>query len=1796
MSGPDDHLAEISDPASSSTPQLEQSGTLNQLPEHISDATNHTAEETGAHTTEAQRNEGEEQALEWHEVIELQAFSDRKVWIEEKIKLLEKMPPIEVFTGLDAVRNSSIEVPGLPSRAELEEWMAEHDRIEKETEIFDSGELKKLKKLTKAAAQRNLSPADTDLIELTLTTIYALDKLLHLLRDRSEQLDLLAVRLTWEERRIAAWIELRNTHNDITDFLNTRARWSPAVYDDLEAVNRDDEVPTPPLGPSARRNSVVSIASIASDTSNASMSLSRGARFKLSEQLSRDAAQIASRVSSLRHTKINAAGKALDRLIDDSRKPVPEILLDEQDKLEDKGINEMEDVGKFVMSVVMQWKKADEVYAETVKDKATALELVDELETALYIHPNSRQDTAYLSRTNALTKRLVMRGNPAASSSSFPRPSHPLFPDQPKTTESIVQRLSSEFITAVEHTKKAETLARQYHAGLDAVRKVEAICKQASERHDQLASCLYRLQHGVGHDHGDGTPPDLSTEAALSPARHAAFLALLPTLMQETHQAEATAEALLQSANVAFADLERPGIDPQFIIQSKAVVDGLRAVYHEVQRAKEPVLTRTATLRDLRKVWAAMEVTFRNLNQLRYETSEAIQRDMWKQQSSSHSPPPTPDGSPASVPVPFASATDLPARFSALSVQFHQDTSSFLKKRADHLGPILLEYVVEGKDGLSRLLSTTRSFLSLLDSIRNQAAAMRTIQSEASDLHSRLEVLELQFEGSADDILQGKLSGEQLSTIEAELATASEQLKARVQSFSDSLMHRIPFVSDGQVSNPHPQLLVTQSSTALEFTPGIVRQTISARLPVDPAAIDCSVRTDANALSLSLSGAVETLAHKAERFRLSQVSRGLDLAVVSLLNSLQHIEETMTSIGAILEDNDNPVSVDSLKELSTRVGELADTQLSPLSVSFSPIRDRLRELAREPSTSHLPMLGPRQKAVEGAEQRYLTCINILDSLTKRIVDVQTAEEARLAEQTRQKEAARLAAEAAAAEQRRLEEEARRVAELCRLEEVARLAAAEAEQRRLEEEKAARLVSEAAVAKRGLLEEEEAARRSTELRRLEEEEVTRLTEERRREEGEMAHCLAEQRRLEEEAAMRFAEAEQWRREEEEDAQRRLEQCRLQEEEARRLEEEARFVAERAAASRRIQEQAAELAAEEEHRHVFSVRSDAGPSSEGSAEVKTAIFKLRKRLRSIGLNELARPSAHSTHSLPTFARHAQAEKQLAWVVKEANTLPASLPHDDVVDAELRSLRSEIEASQDSLRRVDQLTSFAESVEGADNALSDLLEHIDSYPSVPSGPLAAPHTSDLRQAPEEQLKARLIFTEGLIHTLKNESLPVADDPRAQAEHERIVQTWSELHAMATDMSQGKKSRPASVVSSTRSGSSRPASVASIQKTHKKAAGYANLSVGSTSQFLSPPIPHNRRAVSGGTPKLPRSGPSHPRSSSRASLSSSRSVSGPGTVDTPSKLYNTTFASRQRTSSISSTTSGTPVKVEQRATPSTSRVRAQTAQSQSRTASPAFSDASSIYASSMHSRSSMNLSRTSMRSSWARAPRQSFPSLPRSPPRVRPAVVRKPYVANPKNKLDVAVGDVVNKLPVNMDINVEVVADTWKDQSGKYWIGSQDPKLCFCRILRSQTVMVRVGGGWSELSKQVIHLLLFIKNHFADAFRLLPESPPRFGAREEKWINSTSLSQVAAEIPEPPRTPEPKNPYMPSFALSTPSGTSPRSIKSSSPGSPLTALQFIRRADRESPLLRPETPTRSSRPGPVAPPSVSRAPVWRP
>lgn len=44
---------------------------------------------------------------------------------------------------------------------------------------------------------------------------------------------------------------------------------------------------------------------------------------------------------------------------------------------------------------------------------------------------------------------------------------------------------------------------------------------------------------------------------------------------------------------------------------------------------------------------------------------------------------------------------------------------------------------------------------------------------------------------------------------------------------------------------------------------------------------------------------------------------------------------------------------------------------------------------------------------------------------------------------------------------------------------------------------------------------------------------------------------------------------------------------------------------------------------------------------------------------------------------------------------------------------------------------------------------------------------------------------------------------------------------------------------------------------------------------------------------------------------------------------------------------------------------------------------------------------------------------------------------------------------------------ADGTNNEIGRYVIGDLEPKVCHCRILKNNQVMVRVGGGWCELSK---------------------------------------------------------------------------------------------------------------------------------
>lgn len=519
----------------------------------------------------------------------------------------------------------------------------------------------------------------------------------------------------------------------------------------------------------------------------------------------------------------------------------------------------------------------------------------------------------------------------------------------------------------------------------------------------------------------------------------------------------------------------------------------------------------------------------------------------------------------------------------------------------------------------------------------------------------------------------------------------------------------------------------------------------------------------------------------------------------------------------------------------------------------------------------------------------------------------------------------------------------------------------------------------------------------------------------------------------------------------------------------------------------------------------------------AAIMEQISESRAGLRSIGIALAAKPEFESVNDavspLPTIADAQDMRAQFGVIASNVGKL-ATESKDEKVVGELKSLKIELEASRVLLSHVDLLAAFAHKVETCDAALSDLLEHSDTFPDQPSETLSA-HQPISSKAPVDQLQDRLDFCEREVDSLYSTFAMVGDDERALGERVRVLEMWDDVSDSARQQIASARASSSKAPTTSRS---RP-SVLGLPS-RSPALGFRSLprdkspsspfipadsprirAMSSTSSlrkaFITPDAgrtrlrPHRSRSpskssirsVSGpasGTPSKPSGSFKVPTVPTRPhSPSSARSVSGPlPSTPTAGRYTTATLSSRQRTTSTTDS-------IRSLAAPSTPKVvlpprRLRGSSSAATPTIPRSSRASSPTLSTVSNTSSGG-SQSPVKHIRPRLTSRVDPSTPRArresqlrkstsaanlvTPRPLKVRQKKEYVANPKNRLDVAVGAVVNKLPAN--VTIEPVLDTWKDESGKYWIGDAEPKLCFCRILRSQTVMVRVGGGWMELSK---------------------------------------------------------------------------------------------------------------------------------
>lgn len=1240
--------------------------------------------------------------------------------------------------------------------------------------------------------------------------------------------------------------------------------------------------------------------------------------------------------------------------------------------------------------------RADEFYVETMKDQASAQSLLDDIHATQLAHPSPRQDSIFTARTGAIVKRLSSRENPRSVASGFPRPTHSLFSDQRSANDSITKVLSEELEIGLSLAARLERSALDYHAACEAVKRAEHSVTSANELSNAYVSALHPMLNGVESPDGDGTPPDVTTELCLRETKHAAFLALLPSLLQQLDKSDEEAGSILPIAQASLLGLADINVEPGFKDRLSSSIRRLEGVKAESEHTRVVMMERVNLLRDVRKIWASAGSILKDLGTVRSELDDLMEQQKWKTSTTSQLPP-TPESMNASLPLSSRTLENATEQVALLRVIFARDVHTGISALPVAVGSSLRVYLVKCREGLSAILEHSQQMIQLTDSINKQALAMASIRDETHDLQARLEDTESQFDLLADQILDGS-SLDDLEDWRLDLASDATSIQAACQTFMDSLPHRVVFVS------PTSSSTVTSNTSTL----GLRRRVSPSDLtldalhshhfesPIDLTHLDHVVRTDCNAFALHLAGGVSSLQQKITHLDIVQDAYAVDLKLATLKEAITVAEERLETIrGTISAVPDTFDSIDRLAHVAGEVNPLFDARRSEISRLLPPIRQLLYKMdancSKSPASMHLSL--SRSQATDDMEAKFHSWS---DSAKALLSDIRRKEERLRVAQREQIERERLAAAAKKLEKERAE--------------------AEAEAKRKAEEERAR-------------KEAENAER---LRKEQAEAEERLAQER-------AEAAQEQARKETDVppSLAFPTAD---------------------DDINSGEENSGMVS-------------SASCPEYDLSMSLDVFSSPEPSMDLS-QVQLHVMELRRRLRSLGINASAMPSSSSASPLPTVEQHDVIASQLHEVTNEATQLPANISS-ATIGEELRSLQDELEDSHQLLPRALSLARFGTLVQDCDNALSDLLEHIDSYPAPPAGPLSAKYVSPSRLPPEEQLGGRLTFTKNLTNSLEDEFIRVADEPRASSERDRIVQTWAELESMAFDRINGRKSRPPSVIGSGRQSRASVGGPRINSKVQDKSSPYSSLSARSSTPGPARAPPASRPSTSMRRVPPHMVEPMPNRSSSRLSvISSNRSVSGP--MASTSRLFSSTFASRQRTISLSSTTSSSSPASDNnpgRRSMEPSRLQLSQASHLRRTVSPTPSDVSTA------SRSFSGPPR-STRPTWGRPPpRPSFSSssVHRSPPKCKAPQLppRKPYVANPKSKLDVAVGDVVNKLPEDVDIKVEVAQDTWQDKSGKYWIGGEDPKLCFCRILRSHAVMVRVGGGWMELSKCVFYAL---------------------------------------------------------------------------------------------------------------------------
>ncbi|KAJ3981929.1 hypothetical protein F5890DRAFT_1556367 [Lentinula detonsa] len=675
--------------------------------------------------------------------------------------------------------------------------------------------------------------------------------------------------------------------------------------------------------------------------------------------------------------------------------------------------------------------KADPAFDDDHRRGST---LREEIEGATLQYPTARKSSAFITRPEALSKRLRLRGDPASSNSTFPRPTHPLFPQQSVFNESLTQTLSFEIKTTTELVRNAESLAMKYRVSYDAVSHVETLNEAVLALTVVFESILVRLENGISSSEG----------------RHSVFIALLPSLLDELARADQATSDLVRQVPAALLHVDFPGVDQEFKSNASAKLLGLIALRERAQWENE-----------------VMGLVSRDLEVVRCEVADEMDRRRWRQDTTSVNGAPLTPESPSAVPLPTHSfqrfIEQLELQMSQLGARMDKGVDDPLASLLETLETPLKEHLSHSARNLKSHFARVKRITDLLQSIHKQTSTMDVIREEFNALQLRIHDVIIRYESKTEDVLGNKSVDEQVVS-DTDEAMSSDFSAARSDAmvFVNSLTQRVPLVGLlSQVPSVRRSFsmidLASATHASSEFT---------IELAFDLHAIDDAVRADCNSYTMRLNGQVHNLEQKSDIYHLSRIAKELDASTSVLLTEVDH---AVVQISTLRDTFDRLGATESLEKLVFDIDQASSTHRNRLNRSLSITREisrrlesapgildsnvheRVRRLESAPgildSNVHERVLLPRTKGIGELEGRITSWEASNESLCARVVAAQEAEVLRL-KQEKEAEAAHLAAERdriareeaerAQLEKARQEKEERQRLEEARLAEEARL--------------------------------------------------------------------------------------------------------------------------------------------------------------------------------------------------------------------------------------------------------------------------------------------------------------------------------------------------------------------------------------------------------------------------------------------------------------------------------------------------------------------------------------------------------------------------------------------------------------------------------------------------------------------------------------------------------------------------------------------------------------------------------------